>query len=111
MRTITKTWVMPEAWEVIEPANELEKKAASEYCKSAGYADVTEYPLGFLFLADQKDQLNTPYVPYVRVKISKSPNLAVYAHVWCIQKRWHRFKNTIRQIEQESKKQKRACVV
>lgn len=26
MRTITKTWVMPEAGEVIEPANELEKR-------------------------------------------------------------------------------------
>ncbi|WP_078125686.1 hypothetical protein [Leptospira alexanderi] len=105
----TKTWNQPKRWEVLEPTNEIERKAAINYCNKNQYADFTDIPIDFLFLADKHEQLNTPNVPYVRIDIPSHPDFALYVHVWIVAKQSLRLRDEIQAIEKElnSKKPKR----
>ncbi|EKR65821.1 MULTISPECIES: hypothetical protein [Leptospira] len=110
MKTKTQpqtTWTEPKRWEVFEPTNEIQRKAATAYCNAKIYADLTDVPIDFLFLADRHRQLNTQHIPYVRIDIPSHTDFAVYVHVWIVAKQSLRLRDEIQAIEKELNSKKR----
>lgn len=108
MKTQT-SWTQPIRWEILEPTNKTERKAAIAYCNANQYAYITDIPVDFLMLADQHGQLNTTHIPYVRIGIPSHPDFALYVHLWIAAKQRPRVAKAIQTIEKglNSKKRRR----